>query len=755
MAVICDVCEALGVFQESPHGAGAGPGPPKQSVKKQHATMRDLHLSAENGCVFCHCVWAKFKGQSWCDEQDREFELEAGDEILAEINIDLQAQHGNDLNGLEGLTLIFSATDGSPDNDGRYYGRYRHARLELLPAVISPEERSRLTVSRVKNFGSALDIVKQALPYQSAGIWPGDSTGTESSWKQARTWLTTCLSEHSECFPDPELQTWHPTRLLHIRNSDPLSVHLVIGDEIPKHAKYFTLSHCWGDIKMFKLLESNIEELKEAVPIDKLPRTFQECIEFVSSTDFRYVWIDSVCIVQDSETDMRAQFPLMSRVYPGAICNIAANASSDGSGGLFRRRDARSIMPLYLAVEGREPLIDRLTKPASTSNVKRTLKSLFKRRVNNFKPKTVPTGLYMLIGDDTFWAREIVNGPLSKRAWVFQEYLLARRTLHFGADQLLFECCRSKYCEGCPIGLPPRLMYHADYFTHNKRMKQPFVVYEFERKEHMFGALSNWSQIIAGYNSLALKDPSDKLPAISGVAQEFQKAIKSRYFAGMWEDCLLSQLLWRVIYFAKRPDEYRAPTWSWASVDGLINTDMLGELAVATWSGRKETQESSSTTVFAEIVGIHIFLEDDRIETGRIKDGLLRMRGRLIPVSFTLISGDEDHNPGVLKFAMEDPRANTDESLGLLYIDDAPTAPLEGDFFCVPLVRQTLDSCKGMLLRATDSARGRFERIGTFEGGSRSVRYFCEERGKEDCVEEKFYINKTGGEFYTYEFDIV
>lgn len=260
--------------------------------------------------------------------------------------------------------------------------------------------------------------------------------------------------------------------------------------------------------------------------------------------------------------------------------------------------------------------------------------------------------------------------------------------------------------------------------------------------------------MVYAYNSLGLTEPSDKLPAISGVAQEFKKTIKSRYYAGMWEDCLLSQLLWEVVYPVKRSDSYRAPTWSWASVDGEIHADILNELTFMALPGQEATQEPLNTTILVEVIDVQIVLENEEIETGRVKDGLLRMRGRLTPVSLS-VNPDEDHNPGILNFAMESSKGNTDEYWGLIYVDVLPTTPLEGHFFCVPFARKGLDSCECMLLRATGRARGQFERLGILHGRTRSVQHFCEEQSKEDCIGEEFYLEKTSGEFHTYEFDIV
>ena len=744
MAGICDVCKALGFFQESAAGNACLRSGLKllgRKTKKWHVTMKDLCLSAEAGCRCCTLVCEGFK-----EGTRKDFDIEAEGDALAKVDISFEARYYYDTYKVESFDLIFEATDQSPDDEGSCFGSSFPVSLCFVPAMMSPEVTTHYLVPPIEKSAKALE---RALPYQNGGIWPGDSTRSGASWELARSWLTKCLSEHSECPGDPALQTWRPARLLHIRNNNPLSVRLVTEDESSESTTYFSLSHCWGKSQVLRLLQGNMEQFKQAIPVDQLSKTYRECMEFVGSTEVPYIWIDSLCIIQDSKKDTFEQFPLMSKIYGCAICNITANNSVDDSGGLFRGRDAHSIMPLYLAISLLEPFVNR----PKDSNYIDMAKNLFKKGMKSVLPTI---GVWVLLDDD-LWRKEIINAPLSERAWVFQEYLLAKRTIHFGADQLFFECGRDKYCESYPNGLPPRLKYHADFFTHSRRMKQPLVIYEWEGKpETPLGAFWNWGQMILTYTSLKLTDPWDKLWAICGVAQEYQKITKSRYVAGMWEDTLLSQLLWRADYFVKRPRKYRAPTWSWASVDGAIQPSSSEELMVATWSGWEKIKDDeetlSTTTVLANIVKVSISLEVDQIETGPVKGGFLRMRGRLVPVSLRH-NCDDDHNPGVLELAM------SGERWGILYIDIDPREDsLEGPFFCVPLSSEGSEKCSGLLLRATGGARGQFERFGILEGQEGGTQYFCDEQGRveSDSIGGEFYREKTcEGGFYKYEFDIV
>lgn len=109
-----------------------------------------------------------------------------------------------------------------------------------------------------------------------------------------------------------------------------------------------TLSHCWGPSQPLKLLTSNIESMRQEIPIASLPRTFQHAVIVASHLGLEYLWIDSLCIIQDSTQDWLQELGLMEDVYTNSICNIAASHSSDGHGGLFRKRNPHLAKALIL-----------------------------------------------------------------------------------------------------------------------------------------------------------------------------------------------------------------------------------------------------------------------------------------------------------------------------------------------------------------------------------------------------------------------
>ncbi|KAI4152635.1 MAG: hypothetical protein LQ340_002804 [Diploschistes diacapsis] len=213
----------------------------------------------------------------------------------------------------------------------------------------------------------------------------------------------------------------------------------------------------------------------------------------------------------------------------------------------------------------------------------------------------------------------------------------------------------------------------ADFMSQSKRMKQPLLYYEWGKQgdEAFPIAFLNWGHIVSAYSGLALSFSSDKFPAISGVAQEYQKTTQSRYVAGMWEEHMLGQLLWFTEKGAQRPPEYRAPTWSWASVDGPVVSTFSPNIC-KTWQGWRDEQRPILDTVLAEVLDVQVSLVAGEIETGRIQDGSLRMRGRLIPVLMAFTDGFEHKamNPFILEFTMQYPQdEDTLQGLGYIYAD--------------------------------------------------------------------------------------
>jgi hypothetical protein len=155
--------------------------------------------------------------------------------------------------------------------------------------------------------------------------------------------------------------------------------------------RYVTLSHCWGSVQIVKLLRSNLEEFTRRIPLSRLPKTFREAIAVTHRLGVRYIWIVSLCIMQDPDdlSDWKVQAALMHKVYTHSLYNISAAAAKDDSQGLFRS--------------------------SSVNNVHTTEIDIFIGT-----PATNVQGVRCILYNCLFWSNHINNSPLDKRAWVLQ-----------------------------------------------------------------------------------------------------------------------------------------------------------------------------------------------------------------------------------------------------------------------------------------------------------------------------------------------
>ncbi|CZR68721.1 uncharacterized protein PAC_18620 [Phialocephala subalpina] len=351
----------------------------------------------------------------------------------------------------------------------------------------------------------------------------------------AKQWLEICSQSHAQC---NSIRAWRsnlqlPARLLEI--GAPAFDRVRLWSAPAKAGSislvsYMTLSHCWGSAQFITLTKSTLSRLKAGILISDLPQTFQDAVYITRTMEVKYLWIDSLCILQDSISDWQHEASLMGDVYRGSFCNIAATSASDASVGC-----------LYPKSSSPRPCVVQ----TSWSDV--------------------PNNEY-LVQDLDFWAGVFESDPLRRRAWVVQELLLSPRILHMGKSQVSWECCESKVCEAFPDRLPR--------FVHIDAESVPIEA---------MSTLS-WRSIIQTYTSCNLTKPEDKLVAISGVVKIMQTTTGDEYCAGLWRKNLPEQLLWRRAYNQHTPlipvQVFRAPSWSWASVDGRVKCESSNSAGV-------------------------------------------------------------------------------------------------------------------------------------------------------------------------------
>jgi hypothetical protein len=462
--------------------------------------------------------------------------------------------------------------------------------------------------------------------------------------------METCLTQHATCHPAQKDGDFKPTRLLHIpRASD--FIQLRERDEIPLGVRYTTLSHCWGQIVLGKLEAANLCERKRGIPLESLVKTFRDAVDITKRLGVEYIWIDSLCIVQDSREDWEHESLLMGPVYGNSYCDIAATASSDGRGGCFRARDPHTVLPclVTIGIAGKRQLF--------------------------------------YLSDVEVWSESFAGSPLNVRAWVLQERLLSPRVLHFDSDQLVWECNEMIACERHPRGVQAPLPLIE---TPRNSFLNSFIDTVQQNPER--AVLDAWAPVVSAYSACGITRDTDRLIALSGVAMKIRELLPDSptYSSGLWMRNIERQLTWRVVDPRRthRPTEHIAPSWSWASVVGQVALPQWDEKGSRTrgsrfrrsenqtvqrtfsWTstGREFLQGSNPATIQADEHvedGICKLLEikkpsnSGNKETSFISHDQLRLRCYLIPITIIPVSRD-------------DWKESTDSEVGGDSVEDAP-----------------------------------------------------------------------------------
>ena len=454
-----------------------------------------------------------------------------------------------------------------------------------------------------------------------------------------------------------------PTRLLDLKDKMSSTVRLIETRAEAENGPYATLSHCWGHNKVIKLTTSSIHSLRFGIAISELPMLYQDAITVCQRLELQYLWIDSLCIIQDEELDWSREIAAMGQVYSNALCNIEAADAADVSVGLFFWRNQKRIMPFPVIVEWHED---------------------------------GPLPFY-LIDISVQRENDMKEAPLFKRAWVLQEQLLAKRSIIYSKTQLHWVCHTLEASEQFPKGVPD-LREGSDLLSHSLKPRSlqylksmiasgdPIGFYHWsqERTPNMSSMERfwlSWRSIVLDYCSRSLTLEKDKLAAISGLASVIQSKVNIQYIAGMWNYrfSVNYELCWKVSNKADgrqryRPTEYRAPTWSWASVEGNIS-----------YRYKKDHDTTGDTQLaFVENVEIETF---DGTAAGPIKSASMQIRGPL-KVSYRGFNSDD------------------------------PTQAIPDLVFYLAMFGLFSDQCIwGLALRRLEFGprKGCYERIGTFE----------------------------------------
>ncbi|KAF8551532.1 HET-domain-containing protein [Imleria badia] len=356
--------------------------------------------------------------------------------------------------------------------------------------------------------------------YESAQV--AESLSSDASFALAREWLQQCLHRHPKCSQAAaSAQKIYPSRLIDVGDGLKVPTRVVVTQELnTSELRYLTLSHCWGGADILRLLTDNVDKLMVEISMQALPKTFQDAVIITCRLGYRYIWIDSLCIIQDSPDDWRACSAVMGDIYANSICTVAALTAHNSHEGCFFD-DTRN--PLF------------------------------------FRPYRISDRWYVEgnrnVGVDLRVGLSAL--PLHTRAWVVQERILAPRTLYYGSNGLAWECTECSATEAVPWGDVSTFSPKASFF--DIQQQSPDAIYDC------------WTDIQISYTRCQLTRFSDRLVAISGVVKRIEMLTGWVNVWGLWKEQLSRELLWFVEEPTRgRPEQYLAPTWSWVGIEGRV-----------------------------------------------------------------------------------------------------------------------------------------------------------------------------------------
>ncbi|KAI0812918.1 HET-domain-containing protein [Xylaria sp. FL0064] len=404
----------------------------------------------------------------------------------------------------------------------------------------------------------------------------------EGSFQTALQWIEDCTTHH-QC-GDVATPTALPARVVDTAlQGGP--IHLAEG--APRKGRYACLSHCWGQERPLMTTSQTLRNHMEELNWDCIPATFQDAIHVCRKLRIRYIWIDSLCIIQDSLEDWERESSKMADIYRNSYVTIAAASSKDSRGGLSLDKPRRAQTTLKGTTS---------TGKSYSIHVQCSIMPHF-----YMDKKTPKEAIQHPISPTTARDYAGVLGvfPLLTRGWVLQERLLSPRFLQFGKDELLWDCRESMLCE-----------------CGQRSADLP-------------------------YCCLSLTFPRDRLPALSGLARQMgERKAGATYLAGLWSDSLELDLLW----IPYRPesgaiDEYIAPSWSWAHARRKI-------IYRNVWLPDEEQPSAKTLTTYFELVEATC-IPSSADPTGKVSGGTLVLKAPLYAIS---VCGPLDSESGFAEF---------------------------------------------------------------------------------------------------------
>ncbi|KAK0666020.1 hypothetical protein QBC41DRAFT_399065 [Cercophora samala] len=308
----------------------------------------------------------------------------------------------------------------------RAFSRRRVKSSQIPDTLLLQREGSRLKINSSSDLSFSIfrspNLDTRAsqevqIGYTSALPAPGSAL----HFSHINHWLATCDKHHPDCKPgtnSSSLTQTLPTRLVDVGSVDSPMARLIETSTLSSTTqtpKWVALSHQWGPPPHFCTTVENLSTHLSSIPLGSgLADTFRDAFLVTRALGIRYLWIDSLCIVQGPGGDFAAEAKKMEQVYSGAYCVLAVSREKGGHSTGFLKPRARE----------RDHVV--LSKPGDDDGKQ---------------------GVFSICESIDNFNGDVLKGPLNQRGWVLQEHALARRTIFFTENQTYFECGQGVMCQ--------------------------------------------------------------------------------------------------------------------------------------------------------------------------------------------------------------------------------------------------------------------------------------------------------------------
>ena len=386
-------------------------------------------------------------------------------------------------------------------------------------------------------------------------------TSSDHAMTLAGSWIDTCVKNHPKCKASELSSSYLPTRLIDVGPPDGSVDPCLV---LPKMYGGFyepsvSLSYCWGGRSEIQLTSLTFDTLRSGMPIEKFPKTIRDAIDITQRLHYRYIWVDALCVFQDSAEDWRNEAATMGDVYSNGVVTTAALGAKDADSGCYSRRNPLNWAPYRLIDLGNN------------------------RHVIAASEKLDP----YFAGNPIEFSRFT---SLQRRGWALQERILSPRTLHLGAF-LAWECRLSLTLDAFPNDFRRLVKVFDSPKTNLTRL--------ITRSDTSLR--KTWKELLSAYTLTDLTQKDDRLEAISGIIKKIEQLTKGRNLWGLWASLTIPSLLWkrqsvRIEFYPPRAHATtRAPSWSWVAIDEPVQIDYSINFSLANFDSLGHQNSDSPT----------------------------------------------------------------------------------------------------------------------------------------------------------------